>query len=370
MTTLGLIFSNIHNKEVFEVTQSRTIASTPIGGRYRLIDFTLSNMVNNGITNIGVVTKNNYQSLMDHVGSGKDWDLARKNGGLVILPPYGASPDAYNTRLEALKSIINYINRTKADYVLLTDCYYVCNIDYKKVFEFHHKTNADITCVYREAVVTNEDIMPINIFEVNEDNQITEMTILKEFNGPAKVSLDTWVLKKSLLQDLILDAINRNLRSFNRDILKENLNNLKIFGYKFDGYCRPISSLNSYYNMNMDLLNKDIRDELFSQEGRRIYTKVRDSSPTKYGENAVVKNSLIADGCYIDGHVENSILFRGTKINKNAVIKDSILMQDTIVNEDIIIDHVITDKNVKILHKKEIIGTPYNLSYVKKDGVL
>lgn len=370
MATLGLIFSNIHNKELFEVTQNRTIASTPIGGRYRLIDFALSNMVNNNISHIGVVTKNNYQSLMDHIGSGKDWDLARKNGGLVILPPYGVSQDFYNSRLEAVKGIISFINNAKADYIVLTDCYYVCNLDYKPIFKQHFETKADITCVYREADITNEDYMPVNILEVAEDNRITSMNIHQSYQGHAKVSCDTWIIKKDLLQSLVLDAINRNLHSFNRDILRENLTNLRIYGYKFNGFFRSISSLNSYYKLNKELLDKNVREELFEQKGRSIYTKVRDSAPTKYGKNAKVSNSLIADGCFIDGIVENSILFRETKVQKNSIIKDSILMQNTIVSENTTLDHVITDKNVKIVHKKEIIGQENKLAYIKKDGVL
>jgi len=370
MATLGLIFSNIHNKELFEVTRNRTIASTPVGGRYRLIDFSLSNMANNNISHIGVVTKNNYQSLMDHVGSGKDWDLDRKTGGLVILPPYGVSQDFYNTRLEALKSIISFINRAKADYIVLTDCYYVSNIDYKPIFEQHFETNADITCVYRESIITKDDYMPVNLVEVDEHNRITSMNIDHNFEGKAKVSTDTWIMKKQLLQELVLDAINNNLRSFNRDILKENLNNLRIFGYQYKGYFKSISSLESYYNLNLDLLNKSIREELFEQKGRSIYTKVRDSVPTKYGENAKVSNSLIADGCFIDGIVENSVLFRGTKVQKDAKVNNSILMQDTIIEQGAILDRVITDKNVQIIHKKEIKAEAHELAYIKKDGVL
>lgn len=370
MATLGIIFSNIHNKEIFEVTKNRTIASTPIGGRYRLIDFPLSNMVNNNISHIGVVTRNNYQSLMDHVGSGKDWDLARKNGGLVILPPYGVSQDFYYNRLGALKAIISFINHAKADYIVLTDCYHVCNLDYKPIFKQHFETGADITVVYREAYINRDDYMPVNVIEVNDEERITKMTIHPIFEGEAKVSCDTWIMKKDLLQTLVLDAINNNLRSFNRDILKENLDKLRIFGYKFTGYFKSISSLNSYYQLNMDLLRSNVRKELFYQPSRSIYTKVRDSAPTKYGQNAKVSNSLIADGCVIDGVVENSILFRGTRVEKGAIIKDSILMQGTVVSENTKLNHVVADKNVKVLHKNELVGQEDNLIYIKKDGVL
>ncbi|MFA7529125.1 MAG: glucose-1-phosphate adenylyltransferase subunit GlgD [Bacilli bacterium] len=370
MNILGLIFSNIHNKELFEVTRRRTIASTPIGGRYRLIDFALSNMVNYNITRIGIVTKHNYQSLMDHIGSGKDWDLARKNGGIVILPPFGVSADFYNTRLEALKSIISFINSSRADYVVLTDCYAVANLDYRDIFNQHFATGADITFVYRECDVTPDDYMPVNVLTLDDDGRITNMSIYQTFAGHAKVSADTWVMKKSLLQSLVLDAINRNLRSFNRDIISHNLDVLKVYGYRFDGYFGNISSLDSYYKINMKLLDPKVRAELFQQPRRPIYTKVRDSAPTKYGVAAEITNSLVADGCEIEGRVENSVIFRGAKIGKNAVVKNSILMQNTYVADGAVLDHVITDKNVKIINKKEIIGDENRLAYIVKDGVV
>lgn len=370
MSTLGIIFSHIHDKEVFEVTRSRTISSAPVAGRYRLIDFPLSNMVNNGIHNIGVVTKNNYQSLMDHVGSGKEWDLARKTGGLVILPPYSAGDSVYNTRLEALKSIINFINNSKAEYVVLTDCYHICNIDYRPIFEQHFATGADITCVYRKCNITNDDYMPINVFTCADDGRIEKMDIRYSYIGEAEVSIDTWIMKRELLQALVMEAFNTNARSFNRDILKENLENLKVYGYRFNGYFGNISSLQTYYKINMDLLDKSIRDELFNKQGHSIYTKVRDSAPTRYGNDCHVANSLIADGCIIEGTVENSVIFRDAVISKGAVVKNSILMQGTVVAPHTTVEYAVTDKNVKIIHKKEVKGDENKPVYIKKDGVI
>lgn len=370
MQILGLIFSNIHNREVFEVTEHRTIASTPIGGRYRLIDFPLSNMTNAGINYIGVVTKNNYQSLMDHLGSGKEWDLARKRGGLVILPPYGVSDKVYSTRLEAIKGIMSFISYSKVDYVVLTDCYHVCNIVYKDALKYHLSKDADITCIYHEHNISNSDFTEAKVFTLNEDGRIIKMDMDGKHVGAAKASIDTWIMKKSLLLNLIREAINTNARSFNRDILHRNLNNYRIYGYEYKGYFGSISDLNSYFKVNMDLLNKGVRGELFFEPGRPIYTKVRDSAPTKYeGDNHVV-NSLIADGCEIEGEVINSIIFRGSKVGKGCVVKNCILMQDTIVSDNTNLEYVITDKNVKIMNKKEIKGSINDLVYVKKDGIL
>ena len=370
MAVAGLIFSNIHNKEVFEVTKYRTIASTPIGGRYRLIDFALSNMVNAGISHIGVITKNNYQSLMDHIGSGKEWDLARKNGGLVILPPYGVSDQFYNTRLEAIKGISSFINHSNAEYVVLTDCYHVCNIDYKDILRFHHEKNADITCVYHKRVLNPDDYVPANHFVVDEDSRVVKMDIINSYDGEFDASVDIWVMKRELLQTLILEAVNTNYTSFNRDILSKNLKNLKIYGYEFAGYFGNISSLRTYYKVNQDLLNKEVRDELFNIPGRSIYTKVRDSAPTKYSDDAVIKNSLIADGCIIEGEVINSVIFRGTHVAKGCTVSNSILMQDTKLGENINLNYVVTDKNVKIKNKKDLSGNENFFVYVRKDGVL
>ncbi len=369
MEVLGLIFSNIHDSEIFEVTECRTIASCPIGGRYRLIDFPLSNMTNAGIHSIGVVTKNNYQSLMDHIGSGKEWDLARKKGGLTILPPYGVSDKVYSTRLEAIKGITSYITFQKVDYVVLTDCYNVCNIDYKKAIDYHIEKNADITCLYHMHTIKDESAYN-KVFTLNDDGRITKMDFSCTEEGVKKASIDTWIMKKSLLLDLIKEAINTNARSFNRDVLNRNLNNYKIYGYEYDGYFGSIHDLKSYYKVNMDLLKKEVRGELFFEPGHAIYTKVRDSAPTKFEEQNCIKNSLIADGCTIEGTIENSIIFRGAKIGKGCVIRNSILMQDTSVSEGTVLDYVITDKNVSIMNKKEIKGSIDDLVYIKKDGIL
>lgn len=370
MAVLGLIFSNIHDKEVFEATRERTIASCPVGGRYRLIDFPLSNMVNAGVHHIGVVTKSNYQSLMDHIGSGKDWDLARKKGGLQILPPYGFGDQVYSTRLEALKCQIDFIESSNAEYVFLTDCYHICNIDYTSAFKYHIEKGADITCLYHEHEITGNDFAAPKLFDVNDEGRIVKLTIDKNYRGVGNASIDTWIMKREFLMQLIDEAIKTNYKSFNRDILARNLNNYKIYGYKHNGYYGNIVDLNSYFDVNMDLIKKDVRSELFYQDGRAIYTKVRDSAPTKYSNDAVIENSIIADGCIIEGTVKNSVIFRGTRIKKGAVVENSILMQDTIVASNTKLAYVITDKNVKILNKKEMIGGLEELIYVKKGGVL
>ena len=370
MEILGLIFSNIHNKEVFEATKVRTIASTPIGGRFRLIDFALSNMANAGIHQVGIIAKANYESLMDHIGSGKEWDLARKKGGLVILPPYCFGDEVYNTRLEAIKSHINYIEGSKAEYVVFTDCYHVCNVDLKAAFDFHLKKGADITCIYHRHEIGHNEFTPAKIYTMDKDDRITKIENDPNYKGIGNAGIDTWIMKKSFLISLVNEALQTNYTSFNRDILMRNLNNYKVYGFEHKGYFGYINNLRTYFDINMDLIRRDVRGELFYQKGRAIYTKVRDSAPTIYGEKAEVINSIIADGCKIDGKVVNSVIFRGARINEGAVVTNSILMQDTIVAENTVLDYVITDKNVVIKNKKDLIGSHDNLIYVNKGGIL
>lgn len=369
MKIMGIIFANINNRHMFEVTKSRTLASIPIGGRYRLIDFALSNMVNSNIHDVAIITRSNYQSLMVHLGSGKEWDLARKNGGLVILPPFGITDEFYNSRLESLKSITTHINRSNAEYVLLSDCYHVLNIDYQDLIKFHLKNDADITGVYG---TNNLDVnIDVNVLTI-EGNRVVDINYHKNYTKDSKISLDMWFMKKSLLQELLLDAINNNKTSLNRELLKEctRNKNMKVYACEFNGYIGTINSLESFYQVNIELLNKEIREELFNQRNRSIYTRVTDSPPTKYGKNAKVSNSIIADGCYIDGVVENSIIFRGAKIEKDTVIKGSIIMQGNTIKSGNTLNKVITDKNVQIIHSSQNYGNEETLTYIKRDSIL
>lgn len=370
MDVLGLIFSDIQNKETFEVTTDRTIASVPIGGRYRLIDFALSHLSNAGVKNVGVITKNNYQSLMGHVGSGKEWDLARKNGGLVILPPYSVNTESYNSRLNAVKGIMPYLNHSRDEYVIMTDCYHICNIDYNEVLQYHIQKDADVTLVYYNEKVTDKTYFPVKNLSIGKDGRVEKFDVLDKYEGEIHKSLDIWVMKRTFLQEIIKEAENTNYTSFNRDIFQRNVSNFKLYGFEYSGYFGNIYDLKSYFDVNKDLLKEDVRKQLFFNPGKPIYTKIRDSAPTKYGRYAKVENSFIADGCIVEGEVYDSILFRGTKVGKGCVVKNCILYQDTNITGEAHIEYVITDKKASIQNKKELIGDIDNLIYVKKGGVL
>lgn len=367
---LGLIFANMHDGAIHDLTKVRTMGSVPFGGRYRFIDFTLSNMVNSGISEIGVITKANYQSLIDHLGSGREWDLTRKKGGLHILPPYGqVGSGMYRGRLEALSGVINFIRHSSAEYVILSDCDVITSMDFKEVIKAHEESGADITTVYYKTYYNSSDTSSKTVLNLDEDNIVREVLINPSITGLSNVSLNIFILEKKFLETIVADAIARNLYSFEVDILQHKIDEFNIRGYEHNGHFSQIDSMLEFYEANMNLLRPDIRQELFSSYAP-IYTKIRDESPAKYGINSMVKNSLIADGCIIEGEVENSILFRGVIVNKGATIKNSIIMQGTQVGGEAKIDHVITDKNVIIGDSRMLSGSPQYPVFIGKKAVV
>lgn len=355
MSVQGIIFSNLHDKNIPELTHRRTMASVPYAGRYRLIDFTLSNMVNSGITDVYVITHYNYQSLMDHIGAGKDWDLARRSGGIKILPPYISAfannqNALYNSRMEALKSINYSLSRFNSDYVVLSDCDVICNIDLNDMINDHIENNADITVATKRVLLSRESASRNVIVEASEDGRILDVNPYPtNVTGYRDINLNIVVINREYLQSIVLDAIAHGYSSFNRDILSRNASRRNYRTYKYEGYFANINSLEDYFTHSMELLgSSENRSMLFDVKNRPIYTKVRNSAPTRYSATSSVKNSLIADGCIIDGSVENSILFRGVKVSRGASIKNSILFQDTVIGENVFVNCVITDKNVVV----------------------
>ena len=345
---LGLVFANMHDTTLGDMTKNRTMGSVMFGGRYRLIDFPLSNMVNSGICEVGVITKSNYQSLLDHLGSAREWDLARKKGGLYILPPFGnVESTLYRGRIEALYGAMSFIKHSRAKYVVLSDCDVITNIDYKPIIEKHVESGADITAVVHTGVYAAEDIKTSTVFNVDGEGRVSSVLIQPELSGTCTISLNMFVMSMEFLTDMIRDSIARGLVSFEKDILQSKCRDLKIKTYEYDNYFSKLTSPNSYMQANMELLNPVNARKLFVPK-RSIYTKVSDNAPAKYDINCTVKNSLIADGCIIEGEVENSVLFRGVKVGKGAKVKNCILMQGTEVGSNAQLNNIIPDKNVTV----------------------
>ncbi len=373
MTAVGLIFSNIHDNSVPELTRMRTIGSVPFGGRYRLIDFAISSMVNSNISKIGVVTHNNYQSLLDHLGNGKDWDLARRSGGIKILPPYissfenAASNKYYTSRLEALMGTVNFLNHCKEDYVVMSDCDVICNIDLNEVIEAHAQSGADITFVTKKTdlagVNRKETVVSI---ECDKDGNITEMFERRVGEGIERIYINILVVERTRLLSIIEDAIAKGYNSFLRDIVIRNLGKMSFKAYDYAGWYAQIGSMAGYFDCSMKMLQSNVREQLFGLKNRPVLTKVRNSAPTRYLEGAKVINSVVAEGCIIEGTVENSIIFRGVHIGRGAVVKNSILFQDTYVCPNVKLNCVITDKNVAIRDGRNLSGHESMPFYIGK----
>ena len=362
---LGLVFANMHDTTLGDMTKNRTMGSVMFGGRYRLIDFPLSNMVNSGISEVGVITKSNYQSLLDHLGSAREWDLARKKGGLYILPPFGnVESTLYRGRIEALYGAMSFIKHSRAKYVILSDCDVVTNIDYKPIVAAHIESGADITAVAHTGVYSS-DIKTSTVSNVDADKNVTSVLINPDISGTCTTSLNVFVMSMDFLIETVNDAMARGNVSFERNILQEKCRELKIKIYEYDNYFSKLNSPESYFKSNMALLEPENARKLFVPK-RSIYTKVSDNAPVKYDLDSKVSNSLIADGCIIEGEVENSVLFRGVKVGKGAKVKNCILMQGTVVGDNAELSYLITDKNVSICENHILTSSPQYPMYVGK----
>ena len=359
---LAIIFPNSYDNEVSSLVNERLMASIPFASRYRIIDFLLSSMVNCGIDNISIIVRKNYRSLMRHLGTGREWDLSRKNGGLNIVPPFAEKTvKVYNGRVEALASIVEFLKVQKEKYVFISDANIVANFDFNAMIEAHKAAEADVTIAYKEEPIpygfmnlqttsTTDLYYTLSV----EDGRVTEIQTNPKEYGPQNLSMNIYLIDRELLIKEIECAYAKGSIYFERDILSSQLDSLKVLGYKYEGYTSRISDMVSYFTENMRLLDNDNLEALFGHAP--IYTKIRDDNPTRYIGDSKVKNTMVADGCVIEGEVENCILFRGVKIGKGAVVRNSIIMQDTTIMSNADIDYVITDKEVTISAGKELKG--------------
>ena len=369
---LGIIFPNSYDGLIPELVTERLMASIPFAGRYRMVDFILSSMVNCGIDNVSLIVRKNYHSLMDHLGSGREWDLTRKYGGLNIVPPFASNTvKVYNGRIEALASILDMLKDAREKYVVMSDANLAVNFDFTAMLEQHIESGADVTIAYKMQEIPAGMKKPFDItkdlyytFELDDDGRIRQLRINPEDEGVQNLSMNIYIIEREFLVHMISEAYSKGMVYFDRDLLAPNLERLNVRGFEFNGYLARISDIKSYFDENMKLLKDENLDGLFG--GNPIYTKIRDDNPTRYIQGSKAKNIMSADGCIIEGEVENSILFRGVRIAKGAKVKNCVLMQDTIVGEGANVEYVITDKNVTISAGKEIKGADSFPVYVAK----
>lgn len=352
----GIVFAHRSNPDLRELTATRTISSIPFGGRYRMIDFMLSNLVNAGVTDVGIIMQQSYQSLLDHLGSGKDWDLSRKHGGLKLLPPFAfarnARQGAFRGKMEALDGVYTYLKQIRQEYVVLADGDVAVNLPVLEILHVHIRSGADITavCASRLDGVPRQS----TYFSMGADGRVTDVACAP--NAPVGCeSLNVYILSRELLLSLTEHCAAHNIYSFSSGVLLGMKDTLTIRPYLFDDYSARIQSVPGYFARSMELLDPAVRAALFVPQ-RPIRTKDRSDPSTYYGANARSVNSLVADGCMIEGSVENCILFRGVRVGEGAVVKNCVLMQSAVIGADAQVSYVIADKGVRISPKRTLIG--------------
>lgn len=368
---LGIIFPNSYDSQVPELVNERLMASIPFAARYRMIDFILSSMVNSGIDNVAVITKKNYNSLMDHLGSGREWDLTRKNGGLLIIPPFSErSINVYGGKIEALSSFVGFLKKQKEKYVVFSDANMAVNFDFNDFINKHIQSGADVTAAYVDMPIP-DGFLNANVahremyytFDICND-RIEGIRINNKEAGVQHFGMNIYCMERERIIVEAEMAFAKGYKYFERDYLIPLLNIINVVAYKYEGYVACISDMKGYFDENMKLLDEDNVERLFDPSP--IYTKVRDDNPTRYIKGAKASNVMVADGCVIEGEVENSILFRGVHIHKGAKVSNCILMQDTIVGEGSAIDRIITDKNVVVSKNSCITGSERFPVYISK----
>lgn len=367
MQAMGIIFSNIYDSQMGALTEFRTSASIPVGGRYRQIDFVLSDLANSGIRHIGIVTKYNYQSLMDHLGSCQEWDLNLNTNGVVFLPPFSTGHNGiYRGKLEALQNALPVLENGNQEYVVLADSNVMATVDFRKVIESHRDSGCDVTVVAKAGIADGKQVQP---FAVKADARGKAVGMGVQYVAPAdyQVGLGMFVISRTHLIDTINELVPRGHYHLERDYIMRffNKNALSVNVYSFEGVALFNRCVEDYYQNNMKLLDPDVRQSLFRGEVP-IYTKVRDEVPTQYGKHCEVANCVVADGCRLGGALENSIIFRSVKVEEGAEVKDSIIMQGSVVEKGASIQYVILDKDVTVSSGTRLLGSPENPLIIRK----
>ena len=371
LNAVGIIFSNPGNKIISRLTYDRTISAIPYACRYRLIDFALSNMVNSDISNVNVIASYNYRSLVEHIGSGKDWDLARRTGGINIISPFQATNSdgarSFRSHIESLISIREYIYEFKEEFVVLTDSNCVLNIDLADVIKKHASSNAKITFVTALITPDHTSKTPVMLISSNS-GKITDISLGTTYNQKnPELALNIFVLRTSELKRMIEEAIAYSKKSFT-EMLIEGLKRSDYQSYCFNGYFAHITSFLDYYKHSILLAkNCDARIQLLSNPVRPIYTRVHNSFPTFYSKSGRAKNSIIADECEIEGEVINSVIFRGVHVGKGSRIVDSVIFHGSYIDKNTSLSYVVCDKNVNVSRDTDLKGTASLPIYIEKN---
>ena len=369
MNVMGIIFAN--DGAIGTLTDKRTTASVPFGGRYRQVDFHLTNMTAAGIRHIGIISRHNYQSLMHHIGSGEEWGLELGEGGLEFLTPYAMSTtDNYRGKLETLYSAMDFLEYGNDEYVIMSGSAIQSNMDMKKLLDAHIKSGKDITVVTKAGIANGVKQLDLAV-KLDKNGEIADMAV--DYVAPADylASMDIFVLSKSWLMDRVKECVAHNLYHMDRDLVlglwQKKAATVNI--YQFSGIAMYNESVEEYFANSLALIDSDVRHNMFGGH-HTVFTKVRDRVPSYYGENCHIDNSIVADGCMLDGDVKNSVLFRQVTICDGAQVEDCLIMNDSVVGENSELKCVILDKDVTVRPGSKLIGTPKNPIIIKRGEIV
>lgn len=370
MDMMGIIFSNIYDNNMGELTRERTSASIPYGGRYRQIDFILSNMANSGIRDIGIITKYNYQSLMDHLGNCDEWDL-KLGEGVRFLPPYATGhTGAYRGKLEALQTALPILERNDSEYVILADTTVLCAINFLEVLDEHIKSGCDLTIVAKHGHCDGHKPQQLAL-KLDENGGVSDLAL--GYCAPEEylTGMSMFLMERRKLIAIIRDLVPHGKYHLERDFILQHYldGRLKVNVYPFHNVALFNESVQEYYNNSMALLQEDVRHSLFRSEVP-IYTKVRDAVPTLFGEHGEAPNCVIADGCHIYGSADSCVIFREVDIEEGAEVRDSIIMQGARIGAHARLRYVILDKNVTIKPGTKLLGSPDHPLVINKGAVI
>ena len=368
--TMGIVFSNISDSLIPSVASLRCMGSVPFAGKYRLIDFVLSNLQYCGVTKVGIITKRNYHSLMDHLGSGKPWDLARKRGGVFVFPPFATSGSGvYSGRVDALSGVSGLLRQSREEYVVLSDSSFVVNCDLEAMMERHIETGADITIAYTNSTTPNAIHGGTMAFsKLAADGRIEEIKMLPA-GEQARFSVNIAVIRRELLLSLLKDAVSRNLMSVARDFLQKSTDSMRLYAYELPDPVYCVDSMRSYFETQMKLLDPEVRRQLFNGH-HRVNTAVTDTAPARYGEQAKVVNSVVSDGCVINGDISGCVLGRNVVVERGAQLKNCVIMANTKIAKNVKLSYVMTDKNVTVSEGITLTGSQSYPIYLEKDALV
>lgn len=363
---IGLILADDRRIDLGELTLPRALAAVPFGGRYRIVDFMLSNLVNTGVTAVGVSTFNKYKSLMDHLGTGASWDLDRKNQGLSIIPPYVTTDKYYGNN--DISGIFNFVRYKKRKHVIICGSSVIMNIDFNRLIELHDQSGADMTLLY--AKEDKDCGSPEYVLEFDRKN-ILKSCLLDPQNKVKnrKSFLDVMIIERELFVEILSEALERGKNELDFQSFLSMHEKYHIRGVEHKGYYLRINSIQSYFTATMDSLSLSGQKALFWSD-KPIYTKVKDEAPSYYSDNAEVKNSMISDGCVIDGNIEHSLLFRGVSVSSNTVLKNCIIFQNAVIGDNCYLENCIIDKYAYIRPGVKLIGESQYPVVIKKNAIV